>query len=120
MIRPVVDVGEHVAEPVVAVGDRHALLGREALGEAAGDLLDRRQLAGLRALPLGAPALHLAFDVALAFGEVAEADLVDVDGVQVGEHVDQVEPGRPTVARRVSSAPLSALSSTTPSTKPIT
>ena len=48
------------------------------------------QLAGLRVLPLGRPSLHLTFDVAGALGEVAEAGRVDVDGVQIGQHVDEV------------------------------
>ena len=51
------------------------------------DLVDDRQLAGLRLLPLAVPALELALDVALLAAEVAEADGVGVDGVDAGQHV---------------------------------
>jgi hypothetical protein len=94
-MRPVSDVGEAVAEPEVAVRDRHTALLRDARPERGGDLVDRRQLAGLRVLPLRRPALHLALDVALALREVAESDRVDVDRVQVGQHVDEVLGGGP-------------------------
>ena len=53
-----------------------------ALAQAPLDLLDGRQLAGLRVRPLRRPPLELALDVAVVAGEVAEADGVDVDGVQ--------------------------------------
>ncbi len=36
------------------------------------------------------PAPHLPLDVPVALGEVAEADRVDVDRVQIGQHVDQM------------------------------
>ena len=39
---------------------------------------------------------ELALDVAVPPGQVAQADGVDVDGVEVGEHVDEVLAGRPT------------------------
>ena len=86
-------VGQAVAEPVIAVGDRDPLLLRHACGEPLGHLLDRRQVPRLGALPLGGPSLELPLDVAAAPGEVAEADGVDVDGVEVGQHVDQVGAG---------------------------
>ena len=109
-MRPRCDVGEAVAEAVVAVGDRHALLRGHALAQPPSDLVDRRQLAGLRVLPLRRPPLQLALDVALALGEVAEPDLVDVDGVQVGEHVDEVlaQP-RPQLERQLGRRVLGAV-----------
>ncbi len=51
--------------------------------------LHRLELARLRALPLLAPALDLARDVGLLLAEVAEPDRVGIDGVEVGEHLDQ-------------------------------
>ncbi len=75
------------------MGDRHPLLHRQALTQQASHLVDGRQLPGLAVFPLGAPALHLAGDVALAFGQVAEADGIDVDGVEVGEHIEEVLGG---------------------------
>ena len=119
-MRPLCHVGEAVAEAVVAVGDRHAVLLGQALAQAAGHLVDGGQLTGLRLLPLRAPPLHLALDVALALGQVAEADLVDVDRVQIGEHVDEVLAGGDAQLGRQRARPSRALSSTTPSTKPIT
>ena len=59
-----------------------ALLG-DARHEVLVDLVDERELAGLRLLPLAVPALQLARDVALVAAEVAEADGVEVDGVDV-------------------------------------
>ena len=90
MILPRLDIGQAVPEAVVAVGDRHALLQREVVTQPSGDLLDRRQLAGLGLLPLRRPSLDLTLDVALALGKIAEPDLVDVDGVQIGQHVDEM------------------------------
>ena len=114
-MRPAVGVGEAVPEAVVAVGDDRALLHGQPLAEALGDLVDGRQLAGLGVRPLRAPALDLALDVALAAGEVAEPDRVDVDGMEVGEDVDEVL-ARLLAQRRVERAAFSGLSSTTPST----
>ena len=53
--------------------------------------IDRRARRAVerRLLELAVPPLELAGDVALAPGEVAEADGVDVDGVQAGQGVDQ-------------------------------
>ena len=79
------------------MSDRHTLLLGEVCGEAAGDLLDGGQFPSLGAFPLGAPPLHLTLDVALPLGEIAEADRIDVDRVQVGEDVDQIETSGPTV-----------------------
>ena len=70
--------------------DRDALLHGDVVAQPPGDLVDGGELAGLRLLPLRRPSLDLAFDVTLALGEIAETDLVDVGGVQVGEHIDQV------------------------------
>ena len=98
------------------MGDRHALLDREVVAQPSGDLVDGRQLAGLRLLPLLRPSLDLPLDVALALGEITEADLIDVDGVQIGEHIDEVlADSRPQVDA-ASTAARSGLSSTTPST----
>ncbi len=51
--------------------------------------VDGGELASLRLLELPVPALELARDVVLLLGEIAEADRIDVDGVKVGEHVDE-------------------------------
>ena len=48
------------------------------------------KLSGLRLLPLCRPSLDLALDVSVAPGQIAQANLVYVDGVEVGEYVDQV------------------------------
>ena len=67
--------------------------GRPLLGHAAEQLfvhlVDRRDLTGLRLLELCVPPLQLALDVPLAAAEVAETDGVDVDGVDLGQDVDQ-------------------------------
>ena len=71
-----------------------ALLGRDAAGEQVVDLVDGRNLAPLcrrRLLELAVPPLELTFDVALAAAEVAEADGVDVDGVERGQDVDEID-----------------------------
>ena len=75
------------------MGDRHAVLDREISGETATDLVDRRQLAGLRLLPLRGPTTHLSLDVSLPLREVTQADGVDVDRVQIGQDVDQMFTG---------------------------
>ncbi len=84
------DIGQAVAEAVVAVGDRHALLHGEAVAQPAGDLVDGPELAGLGLLPLRRPPLDLPLDVTVALGEIAEPDLVDVDGMKVGQHIDEM------------------------------
>ena len=73
--------------------------GRPLLGDAGGErlvhLVDRGNLSRLGLLELRIPALQLAGDVALLAGEVRQAHGVDVDGVQVGQHVDEVEAEPP-------------------------
>ena len=56
---------DHVVEPVVAVDDRRRPLLGDPRGEALVDLVDHRQLARLRLLPLALPAVQLARDVVL-------------------------------------------------------
>ena len=81
---------EHrVVEAVVAVHDRRRRRLRQPGAQPAGELVDRRELARLRPLPLLAPAPHLAFEVAVGMAEVGEPDRVVVDGVDLHEHVDQ-------------------------------
>ena len=65
-----------------------ALLGH-ALLEHAVHLLEHGDLARLRLLELRPPPLQLPFDVALAPAQVAEAHGVDVDRVDLGQHVDE-------------------------------
>src|SRR5690606_18789827 len=96
-----VEDGAHVAlraddavvEPVVAVDDRGVDLLGQVLDEVVVDLVDRRELAGLRVVPLAVPALQLPGEVALPPAEVAEADGVDVDVVDRDERVDEVLAG---------------------------
>ena len=66
---------------------RRPLLG-DALDEPAVDLVDHLELACLRLLPLAVPALQLALDVGLLAAELAEADRVGVDGVDLDQRVD--------------------------------
>ncbi len=70
--------------------DRRRRRLRERGAQAARQLVDGRQLAGLRALPLLAPPAHLAFDVAVGVAEVAEPDRLVVDRVDRDEHVDEL------------------------------
>ena len=51
------------------------------------DLVDDRQVAGLRLLPLPLPAVKLAGDVVLLLAQVAEPRRIDVDGVDVDQGV---------------------------------
>ena len=71
--------------------DRDAALLRLAALEALGDAVDQRQLARLGAGPLPRPALDLAVEVAVLPREIGEADGGEIDGVQLGQDVDQVE-----------------------------
>ena len=106
-------VADHrVVEPVVGVRDRGRPLGWDAGREAVVHLLDAAVLEHesglallcLRLLELAVPPLELTLHVALPPGEVAEPHGVDVDRMEVDEHVDQVvgddralrfvEPGR--------------------------
>ena len=52
------------------------------------DFLHGRELAGLGLLPLGLPALQLACQVGLLASEISETDLVGIEPVQIGEHLD--------------------------------
>ena len=65
--------------------------GRQPVGQ----LLDQGDLPALRLLPLAPPPLEGALDVALAPAEVAQADSVGIDPVEIGEHVDQRLGRRP-------------------------
>ena len=56
-------------------------------------MVDSRDVAALGLLELAVPALELALDIALPAAEVAQADGVDVDGVDLGQNVDQRLPG---------------------------
>ncbi len=76
---------------------RRALLG-DAGGEALVDAVDGLQLARLRLLPLALPAAQLAGDVVLLAAEVAEADGVGIDGVDLGQGVGDALADRPPVA----------------------
>ena len=84
-----VGVEHGVVESVVAVHDRRrALVGNE-LGQPLVHRVDQGDVARLRLLELRVPTAKLPVDVAVATGEVAEPHRVDVDRVDVGQHVDQ-------------------------------
>ncbi len=85
------DIYDAVAEPVVAVDERGLSLDGHAFAQSQLHLVDQRRLVGGRVRPLTGPAAKLALDVAVAAGQIGQADLVEIDGVQVGEDVDQVE-----------------------------
>ena len=80
---------DRVAEAEVAVDDSRWRVGGLVLEEPLVHPVHPWHLAGLRALPLLAPALQLAPDVAGPLGQVAEPDVVGVDGVKRDDHVDQ-------------------------------
>ncbi len=89
---PGVPPDEHVSQPVVAV--HHAdsdLLGHSGHQRLV-DFFHGRELAGLGLLPLGSPALQLAGQIGLPAPEIAQADLVGVEPVQIGEHLDDGFP----------------------------
>ena len=70
---------------------RGALLGN-AGGQGVVDLVDHREVACPRLLPLAVPPLELALDVALAPAEIAQPDGVGVDGVDARQHVRDLVP----------------------------
>ena len=74
--------------------DRRPFLVGHLVYEEPEGLIHRRQLAGLRLLPLALPALQLASEIRLAPAEVPAADVVGLDVVQVGESLDDVHPER--------------------------
>src|SRR5262245_39742986 len=81
---------EHrVVEAVVAVDDGRGRRRWERGAQPARELVDRGKLAGLRPLPLLAPAPHLPFDVAFGMAEVAEPHGLVVDGMDRGEYLDE-------------------------------
>ena len=85
------DVDDAVAEAIVAVHDRGAVLRRAGAPQLLLDLVDDRELARARARPLLRPTPDLPLDVAVVAREIREADGIEIDGVQIGENVDQVE-----------------------------
>ena len=90
-----------VAEPVVAVHDARRALLRSPRRELVVQLVDDRQLPGLGRVPLRVPPLELARDVPLFARDVADADVVGVDRMHVGEHVDEGLSRRPPLLARV-------------------
>ena len=82
---------EHdVAEAVVAVHDAGPARARQLVAKPVGELCDERQLARGVVLPERREAAHLALEVAVGATEVAQAGALDVDGVQLGERVDEI------------------------------
>ena len=84
---------DHVADAVVAVDDRI----RKRLGNGGGDTLaelGHRQMARRVHAPELVPAAHLALEVAARSLERLEVGRIDVDGVDVHQVVDEVEPER--------------------------
>ena len=63
--------------------------GRDVGPQAVGDFLDEGDLPALRLLPLAPPSPQRPLDVAVAPAEVAEADIVGVHSVELGQDVDQ-------------------------------
>jgi hypothetical protein len=89
-----------VVDPEVPVHDRPAGSGRRVLAEPAAEFVHRRDVAALGSLPLVAPPAHLPLPQARRPAVAGQADRVRVDGVQVGQRVDQdVADGAP-VRRR--------------------
>ena len=81
---------DRVVEPIVAMGKAGSdvLLGlrRE---QALVELDHLGQLAYVRALDLGPPAVELATDVVTAFRKVPETDRVEIDGMKSDLYVDE-------------------------------
>ena len=69
--------------------DRGRSLGRYGGQQALVHLVDDGHLTALRLLELPVPAAELALDVALLAAQVTETDSVGVDGVDLGQHVDE-------------------------------
>ena len=98
---------------------RRALLG-DPLGEPVVDVVDERELARLRLLPLAVPALQLALDVGLLAPELAEADRVGLDLVDRDERVDDALADRPALVLGRTASASSAERRIGPSTNSIT
>jgi hypothetical protein len=116
---PVV-VHHAVVEPVVAVDDRRRALLGDVAQEQLVDLVHVGHLAQLRLLELPVPALELALDVALLAAEVAEADRVGVDGVDLGHDVDERLAGRAPLRGVRAASAVAASRRMCPSTKRMT
>ena len=86
---------DDVVEPVVAVDQHRLPLVRQQRAQALGQLVDQRQLARLRRVPLLRPAAQLAAGEALRPPHVAEPDGVEVDGVQPGQRRGEAQAGGP-------------------------
>ena len=85
-----------VVELVVVVEDRRVPAGRHRRRQPVADLLHRRRRVGQRGeIPPLLPALHLALQEPVGPAEVGEVDGGGIDGVQVGEGVDDGEPDAP-------------------------
>ena len=84
------------------------------------DLVDDRQLAGLRLLPLPLPAAQLAGDVVLLAAELAEPGGVGVDGVDLDQGVDDALADRPAVVWSGKASASARPRRTGPSTNSIT
>ena len=79
-----------VVQAEVAVDQGRLGLGGCSRRQGPSSSVHARQVAGPTRLPLGAPAPQLALDVAVRPAEVAQTGGVEVDGVDGGEHVDEV------------------------------
>ena len=88
------------------MGDRDALLRRMCSRSRWATSSIAGSSRGLGVFPLHRPPLDLALDVPLAFGQIAEADVVDIDIVQIGEHVEEVLAGRAAVPSGSVSGPV--------------
>src|SRR5437870_13646452 len=84
-----IEPGDAIAEAVVAVYDARRTLIGDALRQLVVHLVEERELARLRRVPLRVPPLQLSCDVSLFAADVTEAGVVYVDVVHVREDVDE-------------------------------
>ena len=81
-----------VVDAVVTVHDRTAALRRNRFCQSRMQPLDvciARVVFGSHQFPLAAPTPHLTFEIAGGFAEVAEADRLGIDRMQIRENLDQ-------------------------------
>src|SRR6185312_10609058 len=94
-------VKDHVIEAIVAMHDRDALLLRQRPRQPLDQLLDFRNVLGLRGAVLLGPAVDLAREIISGAAEISEADLFGIEIVQMRQRLDLAREDFPTRLRRL-------------------
>ena len=92
---------DHIVEAIVAVDDRNALLFRHRLRQPLGELFEFRNVLGLGGAVLLGPAIDLPRKIIAGLAEIAEADRLRIEQMQLGQRLDLAGENLAAIVRRL-------------------